>query len=235
MRTEEPARKNDAAPTYRNRLVALLCGGAIGDALGLPAEGLSRKRVARLWHGNLRHRFIFGHGMCSDDTEHAFLTAQCLLLHRENAESFQRSLGWKLRWWFIALPAGVGLGTARAIIRLWFGVPPSRSGVNSAGNGPAMRAPIIGAFFYNDPERRRVYTIASATITHTDQRAITAALAISEAAAWACLSDINSDVQPLVAKMPALAPTDAEWCKVCATIELAVRNTWSHCCPVRND
>jgi ADP-ribosylglycohydrolase len=38
-----------------------LLGGALGDSLGLPAEGLSAKRVARLWPGPLRHRFLFLH------------------------------------------------------------------------------------------------------------------------------------------------------------------------------
>ena len=52
-----------------------LLGGALGDALGLPAEGLTSRRIARMWRGSWRHRFFFGKGMVSDDTEHAVMTA----------------------------------------------------------------------------------------------------------------------------------------------------------------
>jgi ADP-ribosylglycohydrolase len=64
----------------------MLLGAAVGDALGLPSEGLSRQRIKRLFPGPLRHRFFFGHGMVSDDTEHLFMVAQALLDERENVE-----------------------------------------------------------------------------------------------------------------------------------------------------
>lgn len=57
------------------RLQGLLIGTAVGDALGLPAEGLSRRRVQRLYQGQWRHRLIFGRGMLSDDTEHMLFVA----------------------------------------------------------------------------------------------------------------------------------------------------------------
>ena len=71
----------------------------------------------------------------------------------DSAESFARRLGWSLRWWLLALPAGVGFGTLRAIGRLWLGFGIERSGVASAGNGPAMRVAPIGAFFAAAPAR----------------------------------------------------------------------------------
>jgi ADP-ribosyl-[dinitrogen reductase] hydrolase len=141
---------SDKTP-FAFRYSGLLLGGAVGDALGLPAEGISRTRQLRMWPGHLRHRFFLGQGMISDDTEHAFMTGQALLEAQGDVERFRRALAWKLRWWFVALPAGVGLATARACIRLWLGVPPERSGVQSAGNGPAMRSAIIGAVFADAP------------------------------------------------------------------------------------
>jgi hypothetical protein len=45
----------------------------------------------------------------------------------------------------LVLPAGVGKATAHSCIKLQLGIRPSRSGVYSAGNGPAMRAPLLGA------------------------------------------------------------------------------------------
>jgi ADP-ribosyl-[dinitrogen reductase] hydrolase len=53
----------------REKLAGVLLGAAVGDALGLPREGLSRRRAARLYGpGPLRHRFLLGHGMVSDHT-----------------------------------------------------------------------------------------------------------------------------------------------------------------------
>ena len=52
----------------QDAILGCLLGTAVGDALGLPAERLSRQRVAAMQFG-LRHRFICGHGMFSDDTE----------------------------------------------------------------------------------------------------------------------------------------------------------------------
>src|SRR5437667_8567598 len=112
----------------RLRFTGLLLGTAVGDALGLPAEGLSKNRIQRRWQGPWRHRFVFGRGMCSDETEHTFMVAQTLLSHPDDPIAFQRCLAWKLRLWMLGLPAGVGFATLRAILRLWLGFPPSRSG-----------------------------------------------------------------------------------------------------------
>ena len=156
---------NDSEPVSEGRLesnlTGALLGTAIGDSIGLPAEGLSRKRVKQLWNGQWRQRLIFGRGMISDDTEHTLFVAQSLLSCSDNATTFQKSLAWKLRLWLLGLPAGIGLGTLRAIIKLWLGFPPHRSGVNSAGNGPAMRSAIIGVFFFDAPQKRSAFISAS--------------------------------------------------------------------------
>lgn len=169
----------------RDRVAGVILGGAVGDALGLPMEGLSRRRAARIFPGPPRHRLLPGRGMCSDDTEHACMTAAALLRHPHDPDAFARALAWKLRWWLLGLPAGVGLATLRAIARLWLGIPPARSGVHSAGNGPAMRAAVIGAFFRDDEPLLREYLRASTRITHTDPRAERGALLIALAAAHA--------------------------------------------------
>ena len=169
-----------------DRLTGALLGTAVGDALGLPREGLSRRRAERLFgNGPLRHRFAFGRGMLSDDTEHACMTAQALLAAPEDEARFARSLAWRLRGWFAALPAAVGWGTARAIVKLWLGFSPARSGVFSAGNGAAMRAPILGTSLAFQPHRLEAAARASARLTHRDVRAEEGALVVALAAAHA--------------------------------------------------
>ena len=68
-----------------------------------------------------RHQFFFGRGVFSDDTEHACLTAQALLMSGGDATRFARDLARRLRWWFLGLPAGIGRATLRACLRLWVG------------------------------------------------------------------------------------------------------------------
>lgn len=166
-----------------SKLQGVILGTVIGDAIGLPREGLSRRRAARMF-GNppLRHRLIFGRGMMSDDGEHTCMTAQALLASRGEAKKFARSLAWRLRGWILALPAGVGKATARSIIKLWLGFPPHRSGVWSAGNGPAMRAAVIGAYAADDPNLMRQLIHASTIMTHRDPAAEDGAMAIAWAA-----------------------------------------------------
>ncbi|MES2736534.1 MAG: ADP-ribosylglycohydrolase family protein [Verrucomicrobiota bacterium] len=166
-------------------ILGCLLGTAIGDALGLPTEGMSRKRAMRFHQPLLGHRLFFGRGMFSDDTEHTLMAATALMRHPHDPAAFQRSLGGSLRWWLLALPAGVGLSTAKAILRLWLGFPASRAGVRSAGNGAAMRSAILGAVFSDDSEKRRAFTLAACRLTHTDPRAEESALLVAEAAAAA--------------------------------------------------
>lgn len=61
-----------------DRAIGCLLGGALGDSLLLPEEGLDRERIARRGAGPLRQGLVAGRGLLSDDTEHAFLTAQAL-------------------------------------------------------------------------------------------------------------------------------------------------------------
>ncbi len=193
----------------------LILGTAAGDAIGLPAEGLSRERIDHRWSGPWKHRFVFGRGMVSDDTEHTFFVAQALLAHPSDSAAFQRSLAWKLRLWLLGLPAGVGLATARAILRLWIGIPPSRSGVRSAGNGPAMRSALLGAFFAEDANRRREFVAASTRLTHTDPRAETAAQAVAEAAAWTTRGE--KEAATFLSTLRTLGE-DQEWPTLCTQL-----------------
>ena len=188
------------AELTRTKLAGCLLGMAVGDALGLPREGLPRRRAARLFGDPpLRHRFVFGHGMVSDDTEHAMMVAESLCLAGEDIDCFTRTLAWKLRLWLLALPAGVGMATARAVLKLWVGFSPAHSGVRSAGNGPAMRAPILGAVLASRPETLRDFVIASTRLTHTDPRAEQGSLLIAWAAQAGALAGPVDAPGPLLA------------------------------------
>jgi ADP-ribosylglycohydrolase len=185
----------DAQKQREDRIVGALLGGAVGDALGLPREGLSARRARRMFGDQVRHAFFLRRGMISDDTEHACLVGQSLLISSTDSEQFAAALAWRLRFWLLGLPAGIGRATLRAGVKLWLGFPPHRSGVRSAGNGPAMRAPLLGVCLADDPEQLTAFVQASTRITHIDLRAEEGALLVARAAARAA-HDQSAVVDP---------------------------------------
>jgi ADP-ribosyl-[dinitrogen reductase] hydrolase len=168
---------------FVDKVAGTILGTAVGDALGLPREGLSAVRASRLFgDGPLRHRFVFGRGMVSDDTEHTCMVGQALLRSPADPARFARSLAWRLRWWLLGLPAGIGVATLRALLKLWLGFPPANSGVFSAGNGPAMRAALLGVCLGDHLDHLRSFIRSSTRLTHTDPRAERGALLVALAA-----------------------------------------------------
>jgi ADP-ribosylglycohydrolase len=173
-------------------LEACLLGGALGDSVGLPLEGIGAARIAKLRSTPLRQSLIIRKGMVSDDTEHAVMTVLSLLQAADDPDRFAKKLAGRLRWWLASLPAGIGLATARSILRLMIGFDPARSGVWSAGNGPLMRAPVIGVWFANNKALRDRFVDTSTLMTHRDPRAIECARLIASAAA--CLARQGNEV-----------------------------------------
>ncbi|MGC4121501.1 MAG: ADP-ribosylglycohydrolase family protein [Myxococcales bacterium] len=171
--------------TSEDRLAGVLLGTAVGDALGLPLENLTARRIERLFGRVTRFRFLGRIGFVSDDTEQTAFVADSLLRAGDDPDLGARTFAWRLRGWVLRAPFGVGLATLRACAKLLLFVPPSRSGVRSAGNGAAMRAAVLGAFFADDPARRAAWSEALARVTHTDPRAVQGAGYVASLAAQA--------------------------------------------------
>ena len=188
-----------------NAIAGALLGCAVGDALGLPYEGLSKRRGVRLLGEPTRYRFLFGRGMVSDDTEHTCMVAQPLREAPQDANRFARVLAWRLRWWLLGFPAGVGSATLRAVLKLWLGYPPSRSGVFSAGNGPAMRSAVLGAAL-DDLDALARFVRASTSLTHTDPKAYYGAFAVA-LAAW-CADRGDDEVKRFFTRLRDFATGD---------------------------
>ena len=120
-------------PELPNAIAGCILGAALGDALGLPLEGLSRGRGRKL-SPQIKDgpQFAFGRGFISDDTEHLCLVANALAAAGDDVEKFESEFARGLRGWFLALPPGVGLATLKACLKLCVGTSPQKSGVFSA-------------------------------------------------------------------------------------------------------
>lgn len=174
-----------------DRLAGVLLGTALGDALGLPFEGLTGERVRRRIAGVDRFHLFGNTGFVSDDTEQAALVAQALIGAGSDTSRCVRLFRRSMMGWFARLPFGIGGATLRACLRMMVGF--ARPGVKSAGNGAAMRASIIGAHHADDATHRREIGRVIASVTHTDERAIESALYVAEVAANAVLADSSSE------------------------------------------
>jgi ADP-ribosylglycohydrolase len=179
-----------------DRLEGVLLGTAVGDALGLPLEGLSARAIARRFTPADRYQLLGRTGFVSDDTEQSALVAQAIAAHPSDVEAAVRRFRRSLLGWFLRLPWGIGLATLRACARIALGL--KRSGVQSAGNGAAMRAAVVGVAFAERPELRRRFSDALARVTHLDPRAVEGARFVAEVAALASRAPVESAPLPLV-------------------------------------
>ena len=207
--TVNPANDEIDASTIDAKRIAVegsMLGTAVGDALGLPYENMSPRRIRKLCGRPTSYRFLFGYGMVSDDTEHTCLVAQSLMTCREDPSAFEQDLARRLKWWLARLPAATGKATAQSLIKLWLGFSTDNSGVFSAGNGPTMRAPIIGAAI-NDEQEMVDFVSRSARITHSDPKATYGAITVALATQMSGSQQTN-DTAEFLSRLDALLPTD---------------------------
>jgi ADP-ribosylglycohydrolase len=164
----------DLLHAYRGAIV----GGAVGDALGRPAESRSRAAVLarferlddfRPWRGWSGGPV----GTFTDDTQLTLEVARCLAANDgriDPADLAARLVAW--------LPDARGAGRAtRAAVRRLGDEPWWRAGVDSAGNGAAMRAAPIGLAHIADVDQLRVDAALAAVVTHAHPMAVVSAIA----------------------------------------------------------
>jgi ADP-ribosyl-[dinitrogen reductase] hydrolase len=164
-----------------------LLGCAVGDALGAPVEGMPPEAI-RQKHGTVTD-FIderFGAGMVTDDTQMTITLAQAIL---EMGSFIKGHAALKFGRWMqnsdegVKEARGVGMATAEACRKLYQGVSPEESGVDSAGCGAAMRVSPLGLRYFHDLETLRRTAVEQSRITHTDPEAAAGAVAIAFAVA----------------------------------------------------
>src|SRR5271166_5929016 len=131
-----------------DRARGALYGLAIGDALGMPTQMLSRREIAERWGGFLRgfeppppgHPIAAGlaAGAVTDDTEQAVLLARLLVRGRGVVDP--RALADALASWERDMAARgsldlLGPSTRRSVAAVQAGTPPEQAGTSGATNG----------------------------------------------------------------------------------------------------
>lgn len=180
-------------------IVGTLLGTAVGDALGMPVEGLSHQNVRTYYKGIKEYRDDdqrgdLDAGQWTDDTQMTFALVRVLTEHPHSPADWPTAVGEAYvdlrgdarRW---------GETTATAIDRLEDGVSPSASGVaDRATDGAAMRAAPLGVWWATrDLDRAEAFAALRPVlaVTHRHPAALTAGW--GQAAAIRMLLDWSPD------------------------------------------
>ena len=183
------------APDPRDRAAASLYGLAIGDALGMPTQMLSRAQITARYGPVLTgfhsapadHPLAAGMpaGSVTDDTEQALLLANLLIDGAGTIDAAE--LGRRLAAWEDDMRARgsldlLGPSTKLAIEQALAGVPLDQVGKQGTTNGAAMRiAPVGVAVAPGDPVALVDAVHQASLVTHNTSVALAGAAAVAAA------------------------------------------------------
>lgn len=157
-----------------------IVGLAIGDALGMPAEGMSREEIKRLF-GEIREFLPSPYGdlkagQWTDDTEQTIALAESIL---ETVYLDPQNFAERLKKWYLSGGRRIGPTTRIAVINLLRGAVWQESGVFSDTCGSAMRVAPIGLVYHFNLNLVERYAEISSMITHKGSAAIGGAVAVA--------------------------------------------------------
>lgn len=165
------------------RLAGCLLGGAIGDALGAPFEGLWARSIpeAPSLLGGFAEYEGYPNGQWTDDTQLTLATVEAILDAGDvDLGAIARRIA---RLWQRNEVIGPGGACTRAAWSLLRGTPWDKAGApdGQAGNGTAMRTAFLGLLFLDDPEALSREVAKVSRITHQDSRSVAGGVAIAAA------------------------------------------------------
>ncbi len=184
------ARPNQTLDRARGALLGL----ALGDALGMPSQVMSRGEVHKTygWIDDFVAPFD-GHpvshgleaGMVTDDTEQSLLLAEQILATPDRFDEAAWAaalIGWEEGVRARGLLDLLGPSTKRALKRLEEGATPGEAGLGGTTNGAAMRISPLGIATPLEPLPRFLDLVTeTCRITHNSAVAVAAAAAVGAA------------------------------------------------------
>ncbi len=187
---------SDESPVELVRFQGSLLGLAIGDALGMPLEGMRASAIQERF-GRVRDFMdapwrLLKAGQWTDDTK-------MMLCH---ARSITRSGGFDIEdtarefvaWYESNDWRGPGRAVYDSLKRLQAGCSPLQSGAKgemAAGNGGAMRIAPIGLLDCRDLDRLREDARLATAITHANEEAVAGGQAVAYVVARAARGDLD--------------------------------------------
>ncbi|QDT80241.1 ADP-ribosyl-[dinitrogen reductase] glycohydrolase [Gimesia maris] len=174
-------------------VLGTLLGGAVGDAMGAPFEGLWADSIpsADSLAASFHEYHGYPNGQFTDDTQLTLATIQSIVEQNDIVVAdIARQIAELWRHHSVIGPGGACTQAAERYLATGdhrnMGAP-----VGQAGNGTAMRTAALGLWFDSDESLIRVVADVS-RITHQDSRSVAGGVAIAMAAKLlSSASDIN--------------------------------------------
>jgi ADP-ribosylglycohydrolase len=222
-----------------DRALGALYGLAIGDALGMPTQLLSRQQITDRWglHGVTGfepappgHPIADGMpaGSVTDDTEQAVLLGRLIVEGhgRVDPRAFATAL---IDWERDMAARGsldlLGPSTKRAIEAVINGTPPDEAGAHGDTNGAAMRITPVGvATPFADLGRLADQVQAASFVTHNTSIALAGAAAVAAAVSAGIDGATTAEATAVAVEAAKLAATRGHWV---AGADVAARIEWA--------
>ncbi len=181
-----------------------LLGVAVGDSLGMPAEGYSKEQI-RSKFGVIKDlmpapegHFHYGlqAGQFTDDTEETLMLAESLIESSGfSAVHFSEKLiSWGRTWALDGrLCRGLGFATRNSVERMIAGIPWKEAGLPVPTCGSAIRAAPIGLLYNRDLGIVSKYAQLQSLPTHCSSTARAGATAVSVGVAL-CLNGFGKEM-----------------------------------------
>ncbi len=183
-----------AGDDLRDRALAALQGLAIGDALGMPTQLMSRAAIAERF-GSIEgfrdagpdHPVAAGMpaGSVTDDTEQALLVAHALIErdgHLDAGDMARRLAEWEDRMRARGSLDLLGPSTRAAVAAVLAGIPAEQAGRSGTTNGAAMRVTPVGIAWPSADLAALVHAVrAAGRASHDTSIAIAGASAVAAA------------------------------------------------------
>ena len=227
-----------------------LYGLAIGDALGMPTQLLSRAQIRDRWGGQLTgfepaspdHPIAAGMpaGSVTDDTEQAILLGRLLVSGHGTIEpnEFASAL---VHWEHDMAERGsldlLGPSTKRAVDAVLKGTPPAESGSAGTTNGAAMRIAPVGiafplrhtsatavAFTRNELSALVDHVVLASYVTHNTGIALAGAAAVASAVSAGTGGATVAEATALAIEAARIAARRGHWA---AGADVASRIAWA--------
>lgn len=214
-----------------DRVAGCLLGAAIGDALGMPNEDLSKKRSLELYGSPIKdfippHRdSVNGHlnrGSYTDDTQLTLTIAESIIECK--GLNPERLAGSFCVWYKSKDERNRGHACSQACERLLAGVPWYEAGANKAGVGGAMRVAPVGILYAGQPRKVIEMATISCQITHQNLVAIDGAIIMAYAVSLLASADLTNKSLMNILNILAKSVKSSEFKAKLQDVDFALRN-----------
>ncbi len=186
------------------RFTGCLLGLALGDCLGAYWEGYPGTELAEAYYDGRFDPVNLRMSQWTDDTAMTMATARSIV---ECAVVAGPDLAAKYLAWFEAGGRGIGRATYHSMKRLQAGTSWNEAGQQGeygGGNGVAMRIAPVGLLHTFDREGLEADCQTCAVITHRNEEALAAAVAVAYAVIWAAAGQL--ELETLAVQLASLLP-----------------------------